>query len=204
MTAPSVPVAGVMLAGGRATRMGGRDKAFATVGGEPIAVRTLRLFQQIFPQVIVVGHEPERFRGFGVDVIPDRIPGCGPLGGIHAAMLASRHPWLFVAACDMPGLQPDPIRLLLDRIGDADAVIPRWENDIEPLHALYAVRTLPLVEESLRQGRLGIREVLPAMVVDYVPDATLRAVRGGPESLTNVNTPEELAAVGGLFGEHDR
>ena len=204
MTAPSVPVAGVMLAGGRATRMGGRDKAFATVGGEPIAVRTLRLFQELFSQVIVVGHEPERFRHLGVDVIPDRIAGCGPLGGIHAAMLASRQPWLFVAACDMPGLHAEPIRLLLSRIGDADAIIPRWENDIEPLHALYAVRVLPLVEESLRKGRLGIRDMLPELVVDYVPDATLRAVRGGAESLTNVNTPEELAAAGGLFGDHER
>ena len=51
-TAPA-PVAGVIVAGGRASRMGGRDKAFAAVGGEPIVVRTIRLFHELFPQVLV-------------------------------------------------------------------------------------------------------------------------------------------------------
>ena len=203
MTAPSVPVAGVMLAGGRASRMGGRDKAFATIGGEPIAERTIRLFQRLFPQVIVVTHHPERFAGLGVDLVQDRFAHCGPLGGIHAALLASRYPSIFAVGCDMPGLHAEPIQLLLARIGTADAIIPRWDGDIEPLHAVYAVRALPVIEAALQQSRQSIRDVLPELNVDYVPDAALRSVRGGPESLTNVNTPEELAAVGGQFGEYE-
>src|SRR5215472_18594624 len=103
------PTTGVLLAGGRATRMGGRDKAFAAVDGEPIAVRTVRLFRTLFAQVIVVTDRAERFRDLGVETIADRMPGCGPLGGIHAAMLASRHPHVFVAACDMPGLDAEVI-----------------------------------------------------------------------------------------------
>ena len=203
MSAPSVPVAGVMLAGGRASRMGGRDKAFATVGGEPIALRTIHLFQSVFPQVIVVTQRAERFAGLNVDVVSDRFPDCGPLGGIHAALLASRFPSIFVVGCDMPGVHADPIRLLLARIANTDAIIPRWEQDIEPLHAIYAVRALPVIEAALRQGAQSIRDVLPRLQVDYVPDAALRAIRGGSESLTNINTPEELAAVGGRFGEGD-
>lgn len=204
MSAPSVPVAGVMLAGGRATRMGGRDKAFATVGGEAIGTRTIRLFQSLFPQVIVVTHRPERFTGMGVELVPDHYPNAGPLGGIHAALRASRQPWIFVVGCDMPGLQAEPIKLLLARIDTADAIIPRWENDIEPLHAVYSVRALDVIDAALRGAHSSIRDVLPRLHVDYVPDATLRAVRGGAESLTNVNTPEDLAAVGGRFGELER
>src|SRR6059036_2355255 len=182
----SASVAGVIVAGGRALRMGGRDKAFAAVGGEPIAVRTIRLFHDLFPQVLVASNRPERFRGLGVETVADRFPGCGPLAGI--------------AACDMPGLDPDVIRFLLARIGGADAIVPRWEGDVEPLHAIYAARCLAAMEASLRAGRYAIRDFLGTIGVDYVSEAELRRVCGAAASLTNVNTPEELAAVGGRFG----
>ena len=198
------PVAGVILAGGRASRMGGRDKAFAAVGGEPIAVRTVRLFRELFPQVIVATDRPERFRGLGVETVADRFPGCGPLAGIDAAMLRSRHPHLFVAACDMPGLDAGVIRFLVARIGGADAIVPRWDGDVEPLHAVYAVHLGPAVEASLRAGRHALRDFLARIGVDYVEEAELRAVRGAAASLLNVNTPEELAAIGGQFEELER
>jgi len=197
----SASVAGVIVAGGRALRMGGRDKAFAAVGGEPIAVRTIRLFHDLFPQVLVASNRPERFRGLGVETVADRFPGCGPLAGIHAALLATRHPHVFVAACDMPGLDPDVIRFLLARIGGADAIVPRWEGDVEPLHAIYAARCLAAMEASLRAGRYALRDFLGTIGVDYVSEAELRRVCGAAASLTNVNTPEELAAVGGRFEE---
>ena len=197
----SVAVAGAVLAGGRASRMGGRDKAFAAVGGEPIAVRTVRVFHQLFAQTIVVTNRPDRFRGLDVESVSDRVPGCGPLGGIHTALLTSRYPHVFVAACDMPGLDPTVIRFLVARIGPVDAVVPCWEDDVEPLHAVYAVRCLPLLEESLRAGRHALRDVLPLLHVDYVPERELRGLRGAAGSLLNVNTPEDLAAVGGCFEE---
>lgn len=201
MRAPRLPVAGVMVAGGRAARMGGRDKAFAAVGGEPIAVRTIRLFHALFPQVLVATNRPERFRGLDVETVADRYPGCGPLAGIHAATLASRFPHVFVAACDMPGLDADVIRFLVARIGAADAVVPRWSGDVEPLHAVYAVHCGPAIEACLRAGRHALRDFLAGARVDYVDEAELGAVGGAAASLTNVNTPEELAAVGGCFEE---
>jgi molybdopterin-guanine dinucleotide biosynthesis protein A len=194
-------VTGVVLAGGRASRMGGRDKAFAAVGGEPIATRTLRLFRTLFPQVVVATNRPERFHALGAETVADVYPGCGPLAGIHAAMRVARHPHVFVAACDMPGLDADVIRFLLGRIGDADAVVPRWDADVEPLHAVYAVRVLPLIEDGLRAGRYAMRDLLARVRVDYVAEDELRAIRGTARSMLNVNTPEELAAVGGTLDD---
>ncbi len=194
---PDVPVTGVVLAGGRSSRMGGRDKAFAAVDGEPIAVRTIRLFRRLFPQVVVATNRADRYRTLDVETVSDVFPGCGPLAGIHAAMRAARHPHVFVAACDMPGLDADVIRFVLSRIGDADAVVPRWDHDVEPLHAVYAVRLVDRIEEALRAGRYAIRELLPRVRVDYVAEDELRRIRGIERSMLNVNTPEELAAVGG-------
>jgi molybdopterin-guanine dinucleotide biosynthesis protein A len=196
-----VPVTGVVLAGGRASRMGGRDKAFAAVGGEPIAARTLRLFRTLFPHVVVVTNRPERFRALGAETVADVFPGAGPLAGIHAAMRVARHSHVFVAACDMPGLEADVIRFLVGRLGGAAAIVPRWDGDVEPLHAVYAVRILPVVEECLRAGRYALRDLLPLVSVDYVGEDLLRGIRGTARSMLNVNTPEELAAVGGSFDD---
>jgi molybdopterin-guanine dinucleotide biosynthesis protein A len=197
--ASDVQVSGVVLAGGRSSRMGGRDKAFAAVDGEPIAVRTIRLFRTLFPQVIVATNRAERYRALDVETVGDQFPGCGPLAGIHAAMSVARHPHVFVAACDMPGLDADVIRFLLGRIGDgdADAVVPRWDDDIEPLHAVYAVRLADRIADALRSGRHAIRDLLPRLRVDYVGEEELARIRGTARSMLNVNTPEELAAVGG-------
>jgi len=196
-----VAVTGVLLAGGRASRMGGRDKAFAAVDGEAIAVRTVRLFHTLFPQVLVATNKPERFHPLEVETVGDTFVDCGPLAGIHAAMRRAVHPWIFVAACDMPGLDADVIRFLLARIGDADAVVPRWEHDIEPLHAIYAVRLLPQVEDALRAGHHALREFLPRVRVDYVAEDELGRIRGTARSMLNVNTPEDLAAVGGSLDD---
>ena len=201
MIHPHAPVAGVILAGGRASRMGGRDKAFAAVAGEPIVVRTVRLFRSLFPQVLVSTNRPERFAALDVQTVADRFPGAGPLAGIHAAMLESRYPHVFVAACDMPGLDPDVIRLVVARIGAADAVVPRWDGDVEPLHAAYALRSLPAVEAALASGCHAMRDFLQTVTVDWVDEAELRTLGGAAASLTNVNTPEDLACVGGRFEE---
>jgi molybdopterin-guanine dinucleotide biosynthesis protein A len=202
MSASPAPLAGIILAGGRASRMGGRDKAFAAVAGEPIAVRTVRLFRDLFAQVLVATNRPERFGGLGVETVADAFPGCGPLAGIHAAAARSRFPHVFVAACDMPALDPDVIRFLVGRVGpELDAIVPCWDDDVEPLHAIYAVRCLPAMEASLRAGRYAMRDFLARLRVDWVSEAELRGLRGAARSLTNVNTPEELAAVGGRFDE---
>lgn len=200
---PAEQTTGVVLAGGRSTRMGGRNKAFAAVGGEPIVARALRVLRSLFAEVVIATNDPERYRDLDAAVVADAFPGRGPLAGLHAAMGVASHPWVFVAACDMPGLDARTIRFLLDRAGDADAVVPCWEGDIEPLHAAYAVRTRPVAERCLRDGRPAMRDFLPELRVTYVPEADLALVAGTAESFLNVNTPEELAAVGGRFEGRD-
>lgn len=190
---------GVLLAGGRSTRMGGRNKAFAAIGGEPIVARTLRVLRSLFSEVVIATNDPDAYRPLGATLVADHFTHRGPLAGVHAAMGVASRPWVFVVACDMPGLDPRAIRYLLERVGDTDAVVPCWDGDIEPLHALYAVRTRPVAEACLRGGRAAMRDFLPALRVTWVAEADLAAIAGTAESFLNVNTPEELAAVGGRF-----
>jgi molybdopterin-guanine dinucleotide biosynthesis protein A len=186
-------VAGVILAGGRNSRMGGADKAFLTVNGETVFHRTLHLFQRCFPEVVVVSNRPEKYRGFDVEVAADEFAGRGPLAGIHAALGRTRLPYVFVVACDMPFLRAEPIAFLIAQLRGQAAVIARWENDIEPLHALYATRLREPMAEALRDGVCAIRDFLPRIEVQYVPEDVMQSVPGVEESFRNINTPEDAA-----------
>jgi molybdopterin-guanine dinucleotide biosynthesis protein A len=186
-------VAGVILAGGRNSRMGGADKAFLTVNGETVFQRTLELLRRSFPEVVVVSNRPEKYTAFAVQVTTDEFLGQGPLAGIHAALGLVRRPYAFVVACDMPFLRTEPIAFLVHRVAAQDAVIPCWEGDIEPLHAVYATALRGRMADALRRGVCAIRQFLPGLHVEYVPEAVMRGIRGADESFRNVNTPEDAA-----------
>jgi molybdopterin-guanine dinucleotide biosynthesis protein A len=190
---PSSSVAGIILAGGRNSRMGGADKAFLTVGGRTVFERTLDTLTAFFPQVVVVSNDPQKYRCFNVQVVQDEFPRQGPLAGIHAGLGHIDCPYAFVVACDMPFLQPAPIRFLVSQLTSQDAVIPEWDGDIEPLHGIYGTHLRPVISEALRSGTRAIRELLPRLDVQFVPEHLMRRVQGAEESFRNVNTPEEAA-----------
>jgi len=190
---PTSHVAGVILAGGRNSRMGGIDKAFLRVGGETIFARTLGVLRRCFAQVVVISNSPEKYAGYDVAVSPDELVGLGPLGGLHAGLGRVATDYAFVTACDMPYLREEPIRYLVSRLRSQDAIVPHWDGDIEPLHALYATRLRPRIAQATAQGARALRDVLPQLDVDYVPQAAMAQVAGAEESFRNVNTPEEAA-----------
>jgi molybdopterin-guanine dinucleotide biosynthesis protein A len=186
-------VAGVVLAGGQNTRMRGADKAFLTVDGQTVFQRTLQLLWGCFPQVVVVSNCPEKYAAFDVQVTTDEFPGQGPLAGIHAALGLVRLPYAFIVACDMPFLRVEPITFLVQQVAGQEAVIPCWDGDIEPLHAVYATSLRDRMGAALQCGTHAIRQFLPGVQVEYIPEAVMRGVQGAEESFRNVNTPEDAA-----------
>jgi molybdopterin-guanine dinucleotide biosynthesis protein A len=173
--------------------MGGLDKAFLRIGDETIFSRTLALLQRCFAQVVVVSNRPEKYAAFRVEVTPDELRDVGPLGGLHAALGRIDAPYAFVTACDMPFLHREPIRHLVARLENQEAIVPWWDGDIEPLHALYAARLRPRIEAAVADGARALRDFLPQIAVEYVPQAVMERVDGAEESFRNVNTPEEAA-----------
>lgn len=173
--------------------MGGRDKAFLRIDGETVFARTLALLQRCFAQVVVVSNTPEKYAAFAVDVTVDELPGLGPLGGLHAGLGRVRAPYAFVAACDMPFLHIEPIRFLVAQLRGQEAIVPCWDGDIEPLHALYATALRPRIVDAVAHGARAIRDFLPHVCVEYVPQARMERVVGAARAFCNVNTPEEAA-----------
>ena len=186
---------GAVVAGGQATRLGGVAKGLLRAGGEPIVARTLRLFGGLFGEVMVVANDEAAYRAFGAPVVPDRIPGKGAPGGLHAALRASRTPWVFTAGCDMPFLAEGPIRWLAAR-RDAPAVAVIWRGRLEPLHAFWSRDCLPTVERMLSGGSPSMWQIATACGARFLTDEDWREIDPSGRAFENANTPEDVARLG--------
>jgi molybdopterin-guanine dinucleotide biosynthesis protein A len=193
---PFPDVTGALMAGGRATRMAGVPKGLLRVGGEPIAARTLRLFEGLFGARLVVANDPAPYAGLGAPVVADRLPGKGAPGGVHAALAAAATPWVFTAACDMPFLSEEAVAYLAARRQGALAVVVRFGGRLEPLHALWSRACLPVLEAALRAGDPSLQELARAVSPRVIEEAEWRAVDPDGRSLENANTPADARRLG--------
>jgi molybdopterin-guanine dinucleotide biosynthesis protein A len=197
MGPPLIPgVAGALLAGGRASRLGGVPKGLLQLDGEPIVARSLRLFASLFDESLVVANDPAPYAALGARVVPDVLTGKGAPGGVHAALAAARSEWVFTAACDMPFLSAEAIRFLAERRGGAPAVLVRWRGRLEGLHALWSRACLPAIEARLRAGDPSLWDLARAVSARIVEEAAWREVDPDGRSFENVNTPEDAARLG--------
>jgi molybdopterin-guanine dinucleotide biosynthesis protein A len=187
-----------ILAGGRATRLGGRDKSALVVGGRTILDRQIAMLSEVdgVDEILIVGsatHPPAR-------TIGDIVPGCGPLGGIHAALTEARHDAVFVLACDTPYPTGSLVRYLFEVAGDTDVVVPRTESGYHPLCAVYARRCLDTVAERLAAGRFKVADLFDEVRTRVVSAGEL-ARFGDPRRLfANVNTPADYQGLEALHG----
>lgn len=181
---------GVVLAGGKSSRMG-RDKALIEVGGVILLQRALDLLRPATSTVMVIG-DPTKYGASSAHVIADDEPGQGPLGGLVTALRHARHDRLLVLGCDLPGLTGHFLRHLQEQmVADADAVVPEHDGVIEPLAAGYHKRCLPAFEACMAHGGLSMHGALDRVRTIY---ASIRPGSDGwPADLfRNVNAPADL------------
>ena len=184
-----MPDAGFVLAGGRSSRMG-RDKALLAYRGRTLLDHVAGIVREAAGSVSVIG-DPAHYARFGYPVHGDRVPPCGPAGGIYTALSASPADWNVIVACDMPGVTVDLLRALLGKTEGhlGKCVIPLGpDGEPEPLCGVYHVRCLPALERAIREKRFKMKDLIQELEPVLVPAA------GG--CFSNVNTPEEWAQMG--------
>jgi molybdopterin-guanine dinucleotide biosynthesis protein A len=191
MTSPT-RCAAAILAGGRATRMGGRQKAFLTLEGKRIIDRQLAVLSVIFGEIWISANDPGAFQDFGLPVVTDSIPDVGPLGGLLAVLEATFASHIFVVACDMPFLVPDAVRLIAHYPDEATVIIPVIDGRPEPMFARYGKAALPAIRARLAAGERKTTTFHSDVSVRVIAEQTLRAVDPTLQSLINVNRPEDL------------
>jgi molybdopterin-guanine dinucleotide biosynthesis protein A len=193
-----VKVVAVIQAGGKSTRMGGEPKALLDVGGRRIIERVVDVLAPVLGAPLVVTNTPHVYAFLGLRMVPDVHPDAGSLGGIYSGLAAAAGDAAFTVACDMPFLHPDLVRLVVERAGEGDVVIPRVGDQLETMHACYARTCLPFIEERISARRLKIVGFFEKVRVIEISEEAVRAHRDPEVAFMNVNTPEELARARAL------
>lgn len=187
-------VTGVILAGGKSSRMGS-NKALLPYRGGRFIESIHRLLAELFDEVLLVTDTPEQYDFLPARKVADLYTGRGALAGLHAALQESRTSHIFAVACDMPYLNGDLITRLAGLREEGDVVIPHGEKGPEPLHALYGKRCLPAMERALVQGRRRIVSFFPEVRVCNFSPALVAALDPRFDSFKNINTPGEYFAL---------
>ena len=182
---------GIILAGGESRRMG-TDKALLVINSRPMIEHVLAVFAGLFKKTIIVTNTPDRYRMYDVELTSDVLDIRGPLTGIYSGLLRSCDEYNFVAACDMPFLNPRLIAYMGELAAGHDAVVPTFGGGfLEPLHAVYRKGILPVIETQVRKQDRRIRGMFDHIQVRYVTEEEI--VRFDPQiqSFRNLNTPRE-------------
>ncbi len=187
---PYADVTGVILAGGRSSRMG-RDKARLEIGGVSLFDRISAVFRSLFQCVLIAGDRPD-LAGSDLPYFPDRYPGSA-LGGLYTGIAEADTPFIFVAPCDLPFPDPEMIRAVVERRSGFDVVVPRTPLGLEPLFAVYSRQCLGPMREMLERRQYRIYDFYPQVRVLELSATDLPD--GWERSLCNVNTPEDYRRI---------
>lgn len=197
MSAPRRRCVGVILAGGGATRYGGRPKGLERVGGTRIIDRVVAALRPVTDDLLLIANDADAGSWLpGVRVRSDVRPGEGALGGLHAALAHAADDILLVA-WDMPFVPSVLLEALRRRgeRGEADLVVPSSDGSrrgVEPLCAWYGAACLPSVTAALEAGDRRVIAFHDAVRAERMPLEEVQRYGDPAVLFANVNTPEDL------------
>lgn len=177
-------VTGIIIAGGKSTRMG-RDKALINYQGKKLIEYAIDLFRA-FTNNIIISANGGKYSCYGFPVVADNNPGLGPLSGIESALRYSETRNNIVIPCDTPFVNAGLYDKLLRYSANYDAVVPFSENGkTEPLIAFYSKDILPVIERQIESQDYKMQNLLQAINTKYL-------FVEKSEILVNLNTKSDL------------
>lgn len=186
----------IILAGGKAGRMGGKEKAFLKLGGESLINRQLKALKKRFKKIIVVTNSPKGYaRIRGITIIPDIAPGLGPLGGIYSGLLASSSFYNFVIACDMPFIDTSLIEYMRKESAGYGAIVPKINNRYEPLFCIYSKNCLKRIKQLLDKRIFKIRRLFTDVKVREISKKEIAKIVSPEKVFMNINTVNDLVVI---------
>lgn len=191
---------GLILAGGRSTRMGGKHKGDLRYEDQTFLERIIGEFASCAER-IWISYGTEMRRDYpGCVSICDEYPGCGPMGGIHAGLKRCRSDYMMVAACDMPFVKMELYHLLENELEKAQqeseavyaGAVPVADGRVHPLAAVYKKELAGCLKEQIERKEYRIRSIFDRQNILYV-DVSHRA--DIKRMLSNVNTAAEYEEI---------
>ena len=192
-------ITGVILAGGKSSRYG-RNKALLEIDGTRLIERVIRIMGSLFQHLILITNTPHEYAYLKLPMHEDMIKDLGPLGGIYTGLATMSDETGFFVACDMPFLNEDLIRYIVEVRNDFDAVVPKIDWKIEALHALYRKSCLPAIKDLIDSQEHQVVRFFHKVRVRDVGENEIRTFDPRLRSFININSPHELLGAKKLIG----
>ena len=180
----------IILAGGKSSRMR-TNKALLRLGSKSIIEIIVDKLADIFEEIIITTKSKALYSFLKVKIVEDISIDHNSLLGIYTGLLNSSNFYNFVIACDMPFLNPALIRYMIEQRIGYEVIIPKVDEHLEPLHAIYSKECLKPIEELLSNGDLKIINFFPQVRARYINRDEIRSFDPEFKSFFNLNTNEE-------------
>ena len=190
---------GVVLAGGRSTRMK-FNKAFAEIGGKSSLQIILDKFNTVFSETIIISNNPELYTEMNDKIYTDVFPSLGQVAGIHSGLHNASCDTVFVLACDMPFIDTRLISFMVDQLGEYQAVVPQLGGRLQPLAALYSRSCLPVFERCLQEDKLKLVRIFEELDTLILPETELPVFGKVEDIFFNVNDAAALQKAQEIAG----
>lgn len=192
-------ITGVILSGGRSSRMG-VNKSFLKLGNQTIIERIVDLMKSIFSEVIIITNTPDEYKFLNLPLYEDIYKWKGPLAGIHSALVHSKTDKVFVVSCDVPLMSREMIEYIINHKSDKPVVFCEAAGYHQPLVGVYSKSILSAVEKFISNEELddkSFHKFLKNVDADIIHPQKLDFYKD--EIFFNVNRPEDFEQIKKLF-----
>ena len=179
-------VTGIIMAGGKSSRMG-KDKGLMTYAGKPLVTYPLEILKNTCNEILISTNSDE-YMNFGFPLVKDEIKEIGPIGGLYSSLRISTNDWNLVLACDMPFVSNVFLNYLISEIDKGyDAVVPQNENaQFEALCAVYSKTCISCIGQRIESREYGLYQLLNGLKIKKLP------VSENNRNFINLNTLDEF------------
>ncbi|GIV27253.1 MAG: putative molybdenum cofactor guanylyltransferase [Bacteroidia bacterium] len=180
---------GIIIAGGKATRLNGMSKGLIKVNGIPIIENQKKLLEKYCQQIIIVSNDSsyDYLRNDNTVIISDLIKDIGPIGGLLSGLSFTTEEKNIVLACDMPYISDELIQDLIDYKDNADVVVPKLLENVHTLCGIYSKNVLPIIKQQIEIMDYKLKHLLNranTFYIEYSEDMKIL--------FTNINTFDEF------------
>lgn len=185
-----------ILCGGKSSRMG-FDKCKIKFGDKYLIDIIGEQLEEVFNDIVLITNDLNKFNNIRYRVVKDIIPDSGPIGGIYSALKCSYSSNVFITACDMPVINTDFIRYMMDIIDsrNTEGVVSFKSGYVEPLHAFYSTGMIDRFENHIKKESFKLLSVINESNMHYIEESEVKRFSRDLNIFTNLNYKTDLALL---------
>lgn len=192
----------VILCGGKSSRMG-FDKCKIRIKDRLLIEIIAEKLEEIFQEVIFISNDRKRFQDIKYKVYEDIIPNSGPIGAIYSALKYASSEHVFVTACDMPFVNLDLIKYMMELIEleNVEGVVSHKGEYVEPLYSFYSKSMIERIENQIKDQNYKLIGIINNSKIHYIKESDVRKYSEDLDVFTNLNYQKDLTALAKIFLE---